>query len=250
MQPEPLPQPDASGQIHWQPAIDRRNFRLGELEYASAFLDRVWSLELPDIGAQDPSLKPLLLSVSPSPTDLRVDVAGKDDGPDPVALALARDVMSRLSYYLYRCNDLMKFESKHGCWHLDSVAVPYQVEGTEIWYVECISDYGSDFTFCWQRTVQNGEAVCGFAGAGQPEGPLSWVPYTVRWIVDELKVLNLSSPTFASVLRTIRDTKTMGCELIVPLMNVIEESRGTVPAWQLDHWMTHLSNIRQHARPG
>lgn len=91
--------------IDWRPTIVAENFRPGDLTYADAFLDQVWSLELRDIGAQDPSLKPLLNPYAP--TELLVCVAGKDDGPDAAALAVARRVLSQFGHHLHCCDDLV-----------------------------------------------------------------------------------------------------------------------------------------------
>lgn len=198
-------------------------------------LDNYWSLEIENIARLNPALRKYFPVGGADSSTIYACVAGKEDGPDPQSKTLALSVLTDLERHLER----MEMPS----WDLGRIAFPYQ-EQQGGWYVVVYSEYGTPERLLFVESEPGSREY-----QHSLEGDSVYdVMHVVKEVLGGLKPRGTGDPEYEVVLGYIRKNKTIGRELILPLIEMLDKRRSQIEPHRYEYMTRLLHAVRHHAR--
>jgi len=207
-----------------------------DYEFKEFFLDNYWSCYIDELGLLEPKLSFVFNDIQYS--GVNICIAGKSSAMDSQALHLAEEVISALPVNLSLIENINTDD-----WSLSSLLFPYQFE-SGFWYAVFISEYGETKEYAFTKKG-NGQFSC-HSMWSREDGSIYCVLPNVRYVYDELISLNLDNKNLTKMSELITKNKTIGLELILPLLNIIEGSKVKLNN-NYEHLKSFLKVIEHHA---
>lgn len=207
-----------------------------DYEFKEFFLDNYWSCYIDELGLLEPELNFVFNDIQYS--GVNICIAGKSSAMDSQALHLAEEVFSALPVNLSLIENINIDD-----WSLSSLLFPYQFE-SRFWYAIFISEYGETKEYAFTKKA-NGQFSC-HSMWSRKDGSIYCVLPNVRYVYDELISFNLDNKKLVKISELIAKNKTIGLELILPLLKLIEESKAKLGN-NYEHLKSFLKVIEHHA---
>ncbi|AQQ66361.1 hypothetical protein Mag101_00880 [Microbulbifer agarilyticus] len=206
-------------------------------------LEHCWKVEIDNLVAVDGCFEQYFENAEYS--DVTIYVAGKEDGPNALSLKAAESILLNLSHYLDIYDSAIGFHWNDGWWKLESLVFPYQVKG--IWYMYLSSEYGADYCYCWVKEDDVLEEYKGIVVDCPGDGSIAQVLPTVCAVINNLRECAQVTAKLSEIDLAIESRKTIGLDLINPLMQITEQHKSDIPEYMYSHLTKLLGGIRKNA---
>lgn len=190
-----------------------------------------WRTEV-DLVAIDAAMKVF----SPWPTSTPLIIAGKPEGPDMAALALAVAVLENPSKILSRFRtSFPDFKLGADDWMLRALSIPYQTFGS-CWFLAFETEYDGQESYVVKQDATN--VVISIETEYSSGFPTS-LPSIVRQCIWRLREYALADKEFDDLLNRIQYERIFGPEIVSQLRRVIDRSISSLP----EHGQKHMQHL-------